>query len=70
VREALPDNSRFGEFNSRLGPNKFPFSGLRELAGKALICLTVFGAETALFGNNRKNSRFHGNNWESWTVLT
>ena len=55
-------NSRLGEFNSRLGPNKFPFGRLRELAGNDLIYLTVCGAEMALFGNNRKNSRLDGNN--------
>ena len=54
-------NSRFGVFNSRLGSNKFPFSPLRELAGKDLIRLAIFGAETALMWNNRKNSRFDGN---------
>src|SRR5215471_2243499 len=49
----------FLRFNSRLGPNKFPFSRLRELAGKGLIHLAVFGAKTARFENNRENSRFH-----------
>ena len=57
-------NSRFGGFNSRLGPNKFPFSRLRELARKGLTYLTVFGAETALFEDNRENSRFQGKNRE------
>jgi hypothetical protein len=33
---------------------KFPFGLLRELTGKALICLVVFGAGVALFGNKRK----------------
>src|ERR1700730_15816121 len=60
----LGSNSRFGGFNSRLGPNKFPFSRLRELARKGLTYLTVFGAKTAVFGDNRKNSRFHGKNRE------
>jgi hypothetical protein len=46
--DILRYNSRFEVFNSRLGPNKFPFSPLRELAGKDLICLAVFGAKTAL----------------------
>jgi hypothetical protein len=62
--DTLRYNSRFGVFNSRLGPNKFPFSLLRELAGKGLICLAVFAAKKALMWNNRKNSRFHGNNRE------
>jgi len=34
------------------------------LAGNGLICLAVFGAKTALIGDNRENSRFHGNNRE------
>jgi hypothetical protein len=62
--DTLRYNSRFGVFNSRLGPNKFPFSLLRELAGKGLIGLAVFAAKKALMWNNRKNSRFHGNNRE------
>src|SRR5262249_38470265 len=49
-------------YNSRLGPIKFPFSRLRELARTPLIWPAVFGAASALFGNKRKNSRFHGNN--------
>jgi len=57
VGEAFLDNSRFGEFNSRLGPNKFPFSRLRELTGKGLIRFTVFASEMAKIGGNRKNSR-------------
>jgi hypothetical protein len=67
--EAFWDNSRFGEFNSRLGPNKFPVSRLRELAGKGLIRLTVFAAKMAVSGENRKNSRFHGKNRESCSPL-
>ena len=51
-------NSRFGAFNSRLGPKKFPFDLLREFAGKPLNFPAIFGAGAALFGNNRKNSRF------------
>ena len=64
ARAVLRYNSRLGGFNSRLGPNKFPFGPLRELAGKGLICLAVFATRTALMGNNRKNSRLHGNNQE------
>src|SRR5712671_292774 len=64
ARDVLRYNSRFGVFNSRFGPNKFPFSLLREFAGNGLICLAVFGAKTALIENNRENSRFHGNNRE------
>src|SRR6202008_1459056 len=56
-------NSRFGVFNSRLGPNKFPFSPLRELADKDLICLAVFGAKTALTWNNRKIPGSTGMTW-------
>src|SRR6266567_4932119 len=64
ARAVLRYNSRFAVLNSRLGLNKFPFSRQRELPGKGLICLALFGAETALFGHNRENSRFHGNNRE------
>src|SRR5215471_6966082 len=65
VARAVPRcYSRFGIFNSRLGPDKFPFSRLRELAGKGLICLPFFGAVMAIFGNDRENSLFHGNNRE------
>ncbi len=42
ARDVLRYSSRFGVFNSRLGPNKFPFSRLRELDGNGLICLAVF----------------------------
>src|SRR5215471_11509385 len=64
ARAALSENSRFGAFNSRLREHKFPFSRRRELAGKGLIYFTLLGAETALFANDRENSRFHGNNRE------
>src|SRR5262245_7264345 len=64
ARAVLGSSSRFGAFNSRLAPNKFPFSRLRELVGNGLIWLAVFDARTTLFGLNRKNSRFHGNNRE------
>ena len=57
-------NSRFRGFDSRLGSNKFPFSRLRELARKVLTYLTVFGAKTAVLGENRENSRFQGKNRE------
>jgi hypothetical protein len=60
----VPNNSRFGTINSRLGRFEFPFDPLRELIRKALIQRVFFGAETALIGQNRKNSRFHGNNRE------
>src|SRR5258705_11935871 len=62
--DILRYNSRFGVFNSRLGRRKFPFPLLRELARKGLIRLALFGTRTALLGNNRENSRFHGNNRE------
>jgi hypothetical protein len=54
ARDAPRYNSRFGAFNSRLGPNKFPFSLLRELSGKGLICLAVFAAKTAVIGKIEK----------------
>jgi len=62
--DILRYNSRFGVFNSRLRRRKFPFPLLRELAGKGLICLTVFAAKTAVIRRKRENSRFHGNNRE------
>ena len=62
--DILRYNSRFGVFNSRLSRQKFPFLLLRELAAKSLIYLDVFVVKTALVGNNRKNSRFHGNKRE------
>src|SRR5215467_12708805 len=48
--------------NSRLGANKFPFGGRRELAHKALSNIVIFCAGTVLFEQSRKNSRRHGNN--------
>ena len=54
-------SSRFGVFNSRLGTKKFPFCRQGELASKGLICVAVCGIETALFENNRVNSRLYGN---------
>jgi hypothetical protein len=50
IGKAFPDNSRFGEFNSRLGPNKFPFGRLRGFADKGLIWLIIFAAQTAKIG--------------------
>src|SRR6516225_5944465 len=58
-------NSRFGGFNSRLGHFEFPFSELREFAGKPLIRPAVFGAKSTLLGQNGKISRLDGNNQES-----
>jgi len=63
--DTLRYNSRLGVFNSRLGPNKFPFSRQRELAGKGLIYLVVLCVDAALFGNIRENSRFDGKNRET-----
>jgi hypothetical protein len=63
-RTLLHYNSRFDLFNSRLGANKFPFSWLRELAGKRLTYFDFRSAETVLFAEDRENSRFHGNNRE------
>jgi hypothetical protein len=61
IGHVVADNSRFATFNSRLGLQKFPFTLLREFGRKILIFLWVFGSGTALFENNRKNSRYHGN---------
>jgi hypothetical protein len=54
VVRGISRNTRFGEINSRLGPKIPRLTELRELAGKGLICFTIFGAETALFRNNRE----------------
>jgi hypothetical protein len=62
--DILPANSRFDRFNSRLGRRKFPFTPLRELAAKRLICLAILVAERRLSRQNRRNSRFCGNNRE------
>jgi hypothetical protein len=61
VRRRNSRNSRFGVFNSRLGAKKFPFSRPRELVGKRLISLAVFGTQSALLDENTKKSRFYGN---------
>ena len=58
-------NARFGGFNSRLGPQEFPFNLLRELAHMALIGLVVAVPKAALSRRNRKNSRLYGNYRES-----
>jgi hypothetical protein len=62
--DALRYNSRFDGFNSRLSRRKFPFPPLRELAGKSLDYFTVLEAKTTVIGENRENTRFHGNNRE------
>src|SRR5262249_5185998 len=64
TRAILRFSSRFGGFNSRFGAKKFPFSRQREFAGSGLIWLVVFSSKTRLFGHNRKNTLFHGNNRE------
>jgi hypothetical protein len=53
----FPDNSRFGEFNSRLGIANSRFALLGEFAGKALIHLTVFAAKPWFSVADRRNSR-------------
>ena len=60
----LGDSSRVGEFNSRLLRGEFPVRGVREFAGKRLICRTVFAAKRRLSGENRRNSRLGGKNRE------
>jgi hypothetical protein len=54
AQTVLRYDSRFGGFNSRLGPNKFPFGLLRELAGKGLICLAFSRPERHLWGTIEK----------------
>ena len=56
----LGHHSRFGQFNSRLGANKFPFSRQRELAGKALIWLVIFGRKAHFRGTIEKVPGFTG----------
>jgi hypothetical protein len=71
VGKAFPDNSRFGEFNSRLGPNKFLFIQLRGFSSKALIWLTVFADKTAKIGEipvSREKSGIWPPPWE-WSRL-
>jgi hypothetical protein len=46
--------SRFGVFNSRLGPNKFPFRPAREFARKGLNWLPFFVTKPLLDGANQK----------------
>jgi len=48
-------NARFGGFNSRLGPQEFPFNLLRELAHMALIGLVVAVRKRHLVGTIEKN---------------
>ena len=47
-------NARFGGFNSRLGPQEFPFNLLRELAHMALIGLVVAVRKRHLVGTIEK----------------
>jgi hypothetical protein len=58
------NNSRFGGFNSRLGPFEFPVSPLREFADNGLIWRIVFADKRQFCGRNRRNSRLYGNNRE------
>lgn len=46
--------SRFGEFNSRLGPQNSRLGSLREFARNALISLVVFETKLHFCGENRK----------------
>ena len=60
----VPNNSRFGTINSRLGRLEFPFDPATGIDRQGFDTAHFFSAETALIGPNRKNSRFHGNNQE------
>src|SRR5260370_30308399 len=60
----LRDNSRFDEFNSRLGGANSRFGPLREFVYNMLIYLTIFAARGPLHGENRQNSCFDGKNRE------
>jgi hypothetical protein len=62
VRDILRYNSRFGVFNSRLGLRNFPFSLLRELTDKGLICLVVFSTKMTTVTESPENSRYHAKN--------
>jgi hypothetical protein len=60
----FPDNTRFGEFNSRLGGANPRFALLREFADKALIRLPVFALKPWLSVEDRRTSRLWGENRE------
>jgi hypothetical protein len=60
ARAVLRYSSRLSGFNSRLGPNKFPFSLPRELAGKGLICPAVSRLKPHLSGTIEKIPGFTG----------
>jgi hypothetical protein len=59
-RNILRDNSLCGNSNSRLRQRQFPIGLLREFAGNGLIRLTLLCKQTAIFGGNRRGSRFNG----------
>jgi hypothetical protein len=50
----FPDNSRFGEINSRLGRSKFPVTPLREFAHSGLIRRGVLADEQRFCGPIRQ----------------
>lgn len=54
----LRGNSRFDEFNPRLGGANSRFGPLREFVYNILIHLTIFAARGRLHGETRQNSRF------------
>jgi hypothetical protein len=60
----VPDNSRFGGINSRLGSRKFPFTSRREFSRNCLIHCRILADERRFCGpestNSRILSRFRG----------
>jgi hypothetical protein len=63
-RERLPDNSRFGEFNSRLGGCEFPVAALRELTCKPLIGVSYLAFQKLLRHDWTKIPGYFPGSWE------
>jgi hypothetical protein len=53
-RPGVPDNSRFGGFNSRLGTYKFPFTSRREFSRNGLIRHGILTRKRRFCGRNRQ----------------
>jgi hypothetical protein len=56
------NNSRFGEFNSRLSGENSRFGLQREFACNPLIWFSGFAHKWQFFRQNRRNSRYYGAN--------
>jgi hypothetical protein len=60
----VPDNSRFGGINSRLGSHKFPFTSRREFSCNGLSHHGILADERRFCGSNRQIHGYfpvHGN---------